>query len=135
MQFEPGRYYVGDLCYLDIDWDEVCRLTIKDNECLDGVFTLSDGRKFAMYRTAYGDGNYLDQNGSEYFVDSGSIGCIKVPDDMTKVDGGNIVVFDTPFTTSSENGVISFGHLNIDTDPEIDEDYWDDEDDETEYDY
>jgi hypothetical protein len=78
---KAGTYYVGDLCYvLHDEWDEVCELIIKDNVCLDGEFTLRDGRRFAIYGTAYGDGNYFDQNGKSYDVDAGSIGCILMND-------------------------------------------------------
>ena len=74
---KAGTYYVGDLCYvLHERWDEVCELIIEGNRCLDGEFNLKDGTRFAIYGTAYGDGNYFDQNGKSYDVDAGSIGCV-----------------------------------------------------------
>ena len=124
---KAGTYYVGDLCYvLHDEWDEVCELIIKDNICLDGEFTLKDGRRFAIYSTAYGDGTYLDQSGNEYGVDAGSIGCILLSDinlesEGNFLTGGNIVPFENDFHTDEEDGRIMFGSLIIDTDPVYDE--------------
>ena len=123
---KSGTYYVGDLCYvLHDEWDEVCELIIKDNVCLDGEFTLKDGRRFAIYGTAYGDGTYLDQSGNEYGVDAGSIGCILLSDinlesEGNFLTGGNIVPFESDFRTDEEDGRIMFGSLIIDTDPVYD---------------
>ena len=76
----PVRYYVGDLCYVMHDeWGEVCNMASFDNE--DGAeYQLEDGRKFFLYTTAYGDGQYNDEEGLPYSVDSGTIGAIKVDD-------------------------------------------------------
>ena len=119
--FEPGDYYVGDLCYvLRNEWDEVCSLTIKEHSCLDGVFTLANGTKFATYGTAYGDGVYVDQKGHKYPFDAGLIGCVAVKDldaNILKdnIRLGNIIKFDKPFTTNEDQGVIVIGNLSIDT--------------------
>jgi hypothetical protein len=124
---KAGTYYVGDLCYvLHDEWDEVCELIIKDGVCLDGEFTLKDGRRFAIYSTAYGDGTYLDQSGNEYGVDAGSIGCILLSDinlesEGNFLTGGNVVPFENDFHTDEEDGRIMFGSLIIDTDPVYDE--------------
>ena len=124
---KAGTYYVGDLCYvLHDEWDEVCELIIKDGVCLDGEFTLKDGRRFAMYGTAYGDGTYRDQSGNEYGVDAGSIGCILLSDinlesEGNFLTGGNVVPFESDFYTDEEDGRIVFGSLIIDTDPVYDE--------------
>jgi len=77
-----GEYYIGDLCYVmtSEEWLEVCDLTIQDSRLIEGEFQLKDGRKFAMYSTAYGDGTYYDHYGFSYSVDSGSIGCIRMED-------------------------------------------------------
>jgi len=137
MTMPAGQYYVGDLCYVIEEWDEVCDLIIKDEQILDGEFELSDGRKFAIYSTAYGDGVYNDQYARDYPVDAGSIGCILVGDISRKdygdrIDGdlGNFHTFEKPFQTYSEDGVLTFGHVKIDTDPEYEEDEWDYEPDE-----
>ena len=129
---KAGKYYVGDLCYVLGDrWDEVCDLTIKDHQCLEGEFELKDGTRFAMYGTAYGDGVYRDQNGNSYPVDSGAIGCVLV-DSITpsELDEslGNVFDFDDDFTTSADGGIIYIGEIEIDTEGESSP--WDEEEDE-----
>lgn len=121
---KAGTYYVGDLCYvLHDEWDEVCELIIVDNVCLDGEFNLKDGRRFAIYGTAYGDGNYFDQNGKSYDVDAGSIGCILLSDINLDspgnfLAGGNTHTFNQDFYTGEQDGKIMFHNLSINTDPE-----------------
>jgi hypothetical protein len=130
-----GEYYVGDLCYVMHDeWIEVCRLTSGGMGSLDGEFNLSDGRRFACYSTMYGDGTYYDDEGREYPVDAGLIGCIKLSDlnlenPSNKIEHGNVVHFVDDFETGSELGVIHFDEITIDTgDGEYDDEF--DEDDE-----
>lgn len=123
MTMPAGRYYIGDLCYvMHPEWDEFCKLTIGDKGCLDGEFTLKDGRRFASFNTAYGDGTYRSNIGTEHSVDAGLIGCIRVEDidDVTYdadkiVDLGAIVEFDQPFEVSEDQGLIVFGHVQIET--------------------
>jgi hypothetical protein len=131
---QPGKYYIGDLCYvMHGEWDEFCKLTISGDKVLDGEFNLADGRRFATFTTAWGDGNYFDQNGKSYDVDAGLIGCIRLDDiDLTNPEnsliGGNIVEFVQPFSTFSAGGEIRIGNVLIDTDPaeveeELEEEY------------
>ena len=94
-----GKYYVGDLCYVfsDEEWEKVCALIIDGHTCKEGEFQLEDGRQFAIYNTAYGDGRYYDEQGRSYSVDSGSIGCILFDDVQCSVpfwSGGQIIDFD-----------------------------------------
>lgn len=133
-----GKYYVGDLCYVmnDEEWDQFCGITIKGNACLDGEFEMPDGRKFATYGTAWGDGEYRDQHGNRYAVDAGLIGCIRVEDiraekyeDIERL--GAIHEFKTDFVTSGGrgnrdwSGVIQIGRVRIETNPDVDDDYYD----------
>lgn len=129
MTMPAGKYYVGDLCYvMHGEWSEFCDITISGHTVLEGEFTLKDGRRFAAYSTAHGDGTYFDAQGREYGVDAGLIGCILLSDiDISNqdnfIDAGQIVEFDQPFETSGgrEEGVIRFGSVCIDTDWEDDE--------------
>jgi hypothetical protein len=127
-----GDYYVGDLCYvLHAEWTEVCDLLFAgrdDYGCNQGVFNLKDGRSFAIFNTAFGDGVYQDNFGAEYMVDAGSIGCIKVsgidrdhPDNF--LTGGHIVGFDNDFEVDTDGALLTFGHIRIDTDPQYYDDY------------
>lgn len=138
MTMPAGRYYIGDLCYVMHDeWDECCDLFFPASSYpghVEGEFTLKDGRRFASFGTAYGDGVYGSNIGTNHCVDSGSIGCIRIEDirDNTHSDIehlGAIVEFDQPFEVGEHEGVIRFGHVQIDTageeefEEEFEEDY------------
>lgn len=143
-----GTYVICDLCYvMHGEWKEVCDLIIQDDDVLDGEFNLADGRRFAIYSTAYGDGEYRTNLNSMYSlgVDSGSIGCIRLEDidqdnPENNLDLGTIVEFDTKFKTSGYtesrrdwDGVIKIGHVEIYTGYEEEEEEYDnfyDEDEE-----
>jgi hypothetical protein len=124
-----GEYWCGDLCYVLHDaWDEICSLTIVGHECIEGEFQLKDGRRFAMYSTKFGDGTYKDQKRKEYWVDSGTLGCIRVEDIHEHKDnhgeGGNVYKFSKDFRTgNTDEGIITFGHVSINTGYYGDEDY------------
>lgn len=132
---QAGTYYVGDLCYVMHDcWDEVCDLTIKEHECLEGEFELKDGRRFALYSTKYGDGLYPSNIGKNLSVDAGLIGCIRVEDirDPEATEAamnslGVVYEFGTDFITEGcrKTGVIQFGRVIVETgDIEEEEDYY-----------
>ena len=99
------------------EWDELCDLTAGDQYPNEGQFRLSDGRQFAMFHTAYGDGEFYDKQGRAYCVDSGSLGCIKVENLTEEVDEtlGNIVEMPTDFYCYSDGKTIYFGHVAIET--------------------
>ncbi len=134
---EPGQYYIGDICYLfkEQEWAELIGAT----DC----FTLEDNSNYWMgqYKgveiftasTAHGDGVYWDQNGSEYFVDSGMLGAVRI-DDLPLLGGKlpemplgwAVHTFTTGPEVSWEDGRFNFGHLVIDTAQE--EEYYGEED-------
>lgn len=127
---KAGEYYIGDLCYVLHDrWDEFCALTINGNNVLDGEFNFKDGTRFATFTTKYGDGCYYDEQGNEYPVDAGLIGCINVddiaPNERDNMVSGRVIEFIQDFSTFSAGGVIRFGSVVIDTDAteEYEEDY------------
>lgn len=137
MTMPAGKYYIGDLCYVmnTDEWEQVCNIIFGRSKILDGEFYLSDGRKFAIYSTAYGDGEYHDQYGHTYSVDAGSIGCILADDIRTHkydniLDLGAMQEFAEPFETAGQgdqpddkwNGVIQIGHIEILTVDDYDED-------------
>lgn len=137
MTMPAGRYYIGDLCYvMHPEWDEFCTITIQGERCLDGEFALADGRRFATFSTAYGDGVYTSSISTSHSVDSGSIGCIRVEDirDTTYnadriSELGAIVDFDQPFEVLEDTGMIVFGHVKIETNTDYD---WAEENEEQE---
>lgn len=142
-----GEYYIGDLCYvMENWWDEVCEKTIEDNEVLNGRFVLDGGIEFAMMSTFYGDGSYgSNVLGSNFPVDSGSIGVVKLSaigktsKDIDEEGLGKVVVFNTPFEVKDDEGTLIFGDIRIFTNDEEDgeccePEYYEDEDDD-DFDY
>jgi hypothetical protein len=126
MTMPAGRYYIGDLCYVMHDeWDECCNLFFpyvpgQPQHHAEGEFTLKDGRRFASFGTRWGDGTYGSNIGTSHCVDSGSIGCIRAEDirdgTYSSVERlGGFVDFDQSFEVSNHNGVLKFGHVEIDT--------------------
>ena len=124
MTMPAGRYYIGDLCYvMHPEWNEVCELFFPADappRGVEGEFTLADGRRFASFGTAYGDGEYRSSINTLHSVDSGSIGCIRVEDirdeqydDIERL--GAIVDFDEPFEVDNDAGLLKFGHILIET--------------------
>ena len=124
-----GEYWIGDLVYVirDSDWDEVCDLIFDGNEAVDGEFNLSDGRRFAIFTTHFGDGTYETSLGDSLCVDSGSIGCIRVcdiRDGDANLELGIVTHFDDQFEVSSGDGYITIGGIEIDTGVEYGEDFY-----------
>lgn len=124
-----GLYYIGDLCYvMDYtednydEWDEFCAMTTEGNNCLNGHFTMKDGRTFVSFSTRYGDGEYPCSHSSNLRVDAGLIGCISLNNLKTvRTIGelntlGTVQDFKEPFEcTCDEQGVMQFGHITVDT--------------------
>ena len=120
--FKSGLYFIGDPCYLfDKSWDNVLDQTgyfdkdIKDQRI--------NGLEVAAGSTAYGDGEYTDNDGHTYSVDAGLIGIL--PIELTKLDNkydlaylksfGRIVNFGKDFEVDIEGGTFLFGDIFIDT--------------------
>jgi len=127
---KAGTYYIGDLCYVMHDrWDEFCALTCSGHNVLDGEFNLKDGTRFATFTTRWGDGTYFDEQGNEYPVDAGLIGCINVKDiaasEFGNIVNGRVIEFVNDFSTFKAGSVIRFGSVAIETDPaeELEEEY------------
>jgi len=103
-----GRYLIGDLCYQGEIWEEICG---RDH----GV--TEDGRHFACMFTKWGDGEYPDQDGRGFMVDSGTIGVIQYDGPSTSDSMGRSYVFPEPFEVYSEDGLLVFGEVRIQTGP------------------
>jgi hypothetical protein len=112
----PGRYVIGDLCYRNVnDWDQM----IESYEP-GKAKTLDDGRHYVILKTAYGDGTYLDQDGKQYWVDSGTIGICQY-DGTLDSEMGRTFDFSSDFNVFNDKGVLHFGAVYIDTDPSYDD--------------
>lgn len=115
--FEPGTYWVGDLCYvLQADeWDELMIQTSLAEEAVAEI----RGFKVGYCGTAFGDGVYMDEERNLYPVDSGSIGImplekIKVSNKIMQL--GRIIQMPESFSIENQNGRLRFGNVLIDTD-------------------
>ena len=131
---KPGKYYIGDLCHVftDEEWEEVCSLIIIDDDCIEGTFTLKNGKQFTLFNTAYGDGEYRAFRGGVQIgsvgVDSGTIGCTLIENvhDVDKaVKLGLVVDIANSFYPSSSDGDMQFDNIRIYTDEGDEDEYVD----------
>jgi hypothetical protein len=155
-----GTYLVGDPCYaFDNDnpngdtWMEWLNDAWKDVDAnrvriLDGRVR---GMRICASGTEHGDGTYRDQDGFEYMVDAGLLGAVHIGflanlyprhagmahERLEAELGMRVVEFAKPFHVSYEDGVVSVGHIKIDTgdwyledEDEAEEDPWSSDDDE-----
>ena len=118
-------YYVGDLCYVlgESSWDSVC--SVLEDFVEDHLFSLPNGAQYVLFLTAYGDGQYNDLEGRPYAVDSGTLGAIAASDcDPERLAYalefglGHVHEFPAALDAtdcSSEDGVLTFGSVVIDT--------------------
>lgn len=134
VEVPTGTYYLGDPCYAFDDHAEWMTLL---NSC--GMFEDKPvgeirGQQVLAFGTKWGDGSYRDSDGNAYSVDAGLIGL--VPWDVASAQAqypdlaelGRVVTFDRPVTcTDDGSGVLVFGDIKIDTDPEPEDD-WEGED-------
>ena len=122
--FEPGLYVIGELSEFEKD---LTNIDMHDQRLEDfyegywfdinGVFRAMQGSLFANLKTCWGDGIYIDNQGNEYNVDHGSIGCISAKE-VILGDYNKVALFPKPFTVNYDisTGIIRFGNIFIDTD-------------------
>lgn len=124
MRLPAGTYFIADPCYIiqDEQYDRLLeetnyfgyRLAERGNVFIDSV----TGLPFAVFSTAHGDGCYRDESGFEYGVDAGCISCVPAAmvDKFTSAsDSINLVTFDTDFNVGYNDGLITYGHVSIQT--------------------
>ena len=114
----PGKYFIGDasLIFSNRSWDEVMAAgkDFRDGEPFEfGGFTM-----WVAY-TANGDGEYEDQNGNKYPVDSAVLGAVPIElvEDPEHESSGAILNAPSGLEVSAEDGVFRFNEIVIDTDP------------------
>ena len=114
--FPAGTYYVGDPCYC---FNRDTWLLLGNQTDWFHKTPIGKLGKVPMlaFGTAYGDGEYPDNAGRRYPVDSGLIGL--VPEaliDADYSDCGHLIVFDKPFDCEENGpGCMRFGNIIIDT--------------------
>src|SRR5579859_1834385 len=100
-----GNYYIGDPCYCfsHEKWDAILNAT----NCLDEPY--KEGRKVLVaFGTAFGDGEYTDQDGNKYSVDSGMLAAIPVNMVDRPDHGLRKVFFENPVECFDNNGFLHF---------------------------
>jgi hypothetical protein len=127
----PGKYFIGDICYLfprpTEMWDDIVDLIYeKDDQGKSFDFTYK-GIRFVGGTTKNGDGEYKDTNGFSYPVDAGIIAIVPYEafnlepknyhhDKLTIEDACiNLVEFKNNFPVIIDDGEFDFGHININT--------------------
>ena len=130
-------FYIGDVCYAMSDDDYDGEWHNEDYTDFEGAHELR-GHKFAIGGTAYGDGEYEDQFGHRYGVDSGTIGILpyelcenKNPYELDKL-GRFVRATSATFTAEDGEFDIEVGsecyHISTNDDEcDDEEDYYDDE--------
>ena len=77
IESKVGKFYIGDPCYV-LDDNIYFDIWDKKFNFEDGRVDCNDGLSFLVHGTAYGDGEYYDENGNVYGVDSGTIAIIPI---------------------------------------------------------
>lgn len=116
-----GQYFLGDPCYAvpNDQWHAL----LDSCDTFEKPIGTVGGHTVVAFRTAYGDGTYLDQRGVEYPVDAGLIGLTPMSLSVATEGDGNFVVFNAPAECWNNDGILHFGDYVIDTlqDDEVDE--------------
>lgn len=128
----PGRYFLGDPCYAvpDDDWMPLLESTTArpDGYFEDAPVGEVRGHQVLAFSTKHGDGTYRDTEGHAYSVDAGLIGLVPaaLAEQAAKYDLatlGRWVDFEAETAcTDDRTGVLVFGPVKIDTDPDYDTD-------------
>lgn len=131
-------FYIGDICY--VLSEELYHETWGDkHQFSDGEFKdPKTGLTVVVAGTAWGDGEYADNEGNHYPVDAGVIGVVPLEliADLSGLESGRVCVGAGEATLECVDGVFTIqtpkdGVVHIDTNAED----WDDEDSDAEDDY
>ena len=122
-QLPAGDYVISDPSYVlcDDDYSRIIDETYCYSKNENHIFIDSKtGLKFCVFSTAWGDGFYYDNEGREYGVDAGVIGCIPIgmcSKDIGKYSHKESFANDFVVAVGGEhNGLLKFGDIIIDTD-------------------
>lgn len=107
----PGKYYIGDLCY--VLGDDVYDKVFGEQGYEGGLYKQEGTANFFLVdNTAYGDGLYIGSDRREFAVDAGIIG-ITPASCMAKNDGGGqVYTFNDPVECRFKDGRFSFTSSN-----------------------
>lgn len=118
-----GTYYIGDCCYVlrEDQHENFCWVNDFCEQFFDAEFDEDSfeilGERVIAFSTKWGDGCYSSNVGFMFPVDAGLIGA--VPSSLWKGSeppfGCKLVTFDKDFECFNEDGILTFGHVVIDT--------------------
>ena len=123
--FGPGKYFIGDICYgLDAE-------TYLEEFGKKYNYQSGDYGKYAVAKTAYGDGIYTGSDGIEYGVDAGILGIVDLStlptyneDLLNKL--GRVIECNN-LTMSAEGGIFTFNfdgnEIVIDTTEDFEDEF------------
>jgi hypothetical protein len=115
LKLPPGKYYIGDPCYVfnDDTWQRLL-----DGAPFEGAIVEFDGRQLWGQSTAHGDGVYLDQDGNEFGVDSGVLAAIPIElvDNPAGEEEGVIIDAPNGLVVEHDAGTFWLGEHCITTD-------------------
>lgn len=128
----PGRYWVGDPCYVfpKDRWTEFCNALFKEEYSGSGVMMIDGDKRFFVCGTAYGDGCYaLRKNGNvvgECGVDAGLLSIVPAeyvtewdPQELSHDDfGGVFVTLEKEAFIVASGGNFRFGPFSVNTSDE-----------------
>ena len=99
--FNPGIYFIGELNFREEDLTNMDGPQMPEGYSVDrnGVYEAGRGSLYANIDTCWGDGDYLDNQGNEYVIDSVSIGCISIQE-IEVSDDDLVAIFPKPFTVN-----------------------------------
>lgn len=109
-----GKYWLGDPCYVIRDseeWTHVCHESYEDN---DEPIQIKNGITI-LFGTSYGDGEYTDNFGRTFLVDSGTIGLVSYEHDPKGSRYSKLVEFNEDTECFANNGILVFGDISVDT--------------------
>lgn len=114
----PGKYYIGDLCY--VLNDKIYDTIYGGRGYEDGLYMKKYSNDFFFVAgTAYGDGSYRGSDGKSFGVDAGIIGICPASCMDHDDGGGHTYTFLESVECKFRGGVFSFisgfNHLTIDT--------------------
>lgn len=124
LRLPPGKYFVGDPCYVfqDGTWDRVLSAA---SDFSDGQIQEFEGVQLWAHSTSNGDGEYEDQNGVKYGVDSGLLGAVPIEllDDPAGEEDGLVIDCPNGLLVEYDNGTFWIGPICIKTNQDIDADF------------
>jgi hypothetical protein len=110
----PGKYYIGDPCYIfDAEtWTRIC------DTFINGEIVEIDGVKCWSHGTMHGDGEFQDQNGNTFGIDSGMFAAVPIEliNNPAGEDDGAIIDAPSGLTVEYDQGTFWFGSVCITTD-------------------